>query len=262
MPDSSYISFIVDASRRFSHHVIKAADGADDQSVHDFRVAAKELDAFYCPLMNVAETSQGQRMTQWRSHLFKIYKPAGKYRNAFMIHKLGKQVKVWDHLPCAEVRLLTRMQHLKAQFISELASYQPPRFNKIHSLLKHLEPLLSAEIDNVIHQNFVKAHPLMVLPAGMHWHDARRCFKKNHFLLRARLRIGANVNDDEMVVLTDLLEKELGHWHDWALLLHFLNPELKHSPEVATLIHARVFENEQAILRYFGVYKMKQDVMT
>ncbi len=222
MKSNCYQRFLMDAACRFRHHVKQAGQLVDEQAIHDFRVAVKEIEAFHKPLNSLASDEQQKMLSRWDHRLQKIYKPAGKYRNGRIIHKLGHRSGIWDLLPQAEVHLLVKNESRLLAFKHELHTYRFPQLAEIKVFIQSVTHHLDTAINQTIRDNYAQALPLLTRPSGIHWHEARGLIKNNYFLLQAQSQCSQCVINNESLILTGILEKELGNWHDWILLHQYV----------------------------------------
>lgn len=232
MKSNCYPRFLMDAACRFKRHAKVAGQLGDEQAIHDFRVAVKEIDAFQKPLNTLASPEQQKMLMHWRNRLQKIYKPAGKFRNGLIIQKLGRRAGVWDLLPEAEVYLLVKNESRLSDFLSVAQSYHFPQLVKVKSFLQSVLNQMDVVINQTIQNNYTQALPLLTQPSGIHWHEARGALKNNYFLLLAQDQCSRCMLNRESVILTGIIEKELGNWHDWLMLQQYVvNYEGLNSPQ-------------------------------
>jgi CHAD domain-containing protein len=207
---------------QFKYHLKGAKLAGDSKSIHDYRVAYKQLQALGLFLNSRFGEEDAATYNNWLGLLTPMYKKGGKSRNCTVLWKLGNRIQIWDNNPEMEVLLLAKKEQRHLNFTAFIQKYHPPTPKKIAALFSKNSDLLNQKplthLRKLIYQQFATILNDLASPPGEHWHEARRFVKTNFFLMQAANRWKKNAFPDNLIAICSILEQELGKWHDIALL--------------------------------------------
>jgi CHAD domain-containing protein len=251
-------TFLEETYKLFKHHLKGAKLAGDSKSIHDYRVAYKQLQALGIFLASRLSEKDAATYNNWIGLLTPIYKKGGKARNCTVLWKLGNRIQIWDNNPELEVALLTKKEQRQLGFIAFIQKYRPPTSKKIIALFNSNSDLLDqtplTHLQKIVCQQFTSTLNDLATAPGEHWHEARRFVKTNFFLMQAANRWTKNAFPDNLIAICSIMEQELGKWHDIVLLKSFIlkqseNTELDVSVTLSVIEQKTIELQEKVSIR-------------
>jgi len=227
-------------------HQLKAHDrlckNPGNKSLHDYRVAAKQMDAFHHWILSLCSVREGDVLSRWFQQFRPLYKAGGKARNCHILLKIGRTVNAWEENSPDYLRLQQKYHRQSRKLKVKARRFRVPSDRAARKVLNTMVAMMPPHDFPVMLKHFIcqrlsEAHALLNQPVNEQWHLARMLIKSSFFLMSDVNRLQTNLFSQELIDLCGMLEQNLGNWHDLDMLSQYLQLHDIQDASVCERIH-------------------------
>lgn len=198
-----------------------------NKTLHDYRVAAKQMDAFHHWVLSLCSVKEGDVLSQWFQQFKPLYKAGGKARNCHILLKIGRSVNAWDEHSSGFLKLQQKHRLQSRKLKVKARRFRVPSDRTVRKVLNTMVAMMPPHdfpvmLKHFIRQRLSEAHTLLSQPVSEQWHLARMLIKSSFFLMNDVNQLQSNLFSQELIDLCTALEQNIGNWHDFDMFSHYL----------------------------------------